>query len=682
MSRKSATVTVVLTITLTFLSVGFSGAEEKLQGQISVSPAEKSGEISPDIYGLFSATVFHHYDQGMWAEMLKDRKFAEPDRQEGDYGVVRKWFSIGRNEKTYFMHDNTIYYSGTQSQKIISESPANTRTGIGQAGLCLKKDRGYDVRLNLKQQSIKTPVVVTMEDDSGVYAKEEITIPDTDWNRFEFKLKPAQSDKNGKFTITFSGEGTLWVGTASVLPDDNLSGFRRDVVEALKEIRPPNIRWPGGCNVDCWRWKQAIGDADRRPAVFDKAFKKEDEWIPNDVGIDEFMELCRLLGAKPYMVVNAGDGTAQEAADWVEYCNGSTDTEYGKLRAENGHPEPYNVKLWNIGNELFGNWEPGHVDEETYAKKCVDFSKAMRIVDKDIKIVACGGRYWKYPGWNKAIFKIAGDKIDYLSLHSYAKKYRNWLKKKDLEDKKLAEELYWYLVSSPYGVEEQIYETDKEIRSALPDRADVTIAFDEWNAFYYREPKEEIDFALRDGLYAAGMFHAFRRQHKAVTIADIWGPVNANPMIRVNQCGLFFNPQYLIFKMYADHSGPILVRTDVKCETYPAPEYEKGRPQAIGNIPYLDASATMSEDGKTLYLAIINRHISDDIAAKVSVDKWPFVPDVKLVELYDDDYMTENTFENPDRLKINESTVNIAQNPFNYTFKKHSVTILQFQKTE
>ena len=653
--------------------------KQQTRGSIHVANSQQLGRISPDIYGLFSATVFHHFDQGLWAEMLQSRKFAEPDRQEGDYGVVKGWFSIGRGKTTYFMHDNTIYYSGTQSQKIISEDTANQRTGIGQGGLCFKKGNGYQVRLNLMQKDITGTAKVTFEGQNVVYAEQVLTIPPGDWRRFGFTLMPSQSDENGKFTITFSGTGTLWAGTASVMPDDNVSGFRKDVIEALRAIKPPNIRWPGGCNVDCWRWKQAIGDRDKRPAVFDEAFRKENEWIPNDVGIDEFMELCRLTGAKPYMVVNAGDGTAAEAADWVEYCNGNADTKYGKLRAENGHQQPYKVKLWNIGNELFGNWEPGHVDEETYAAKCVEFGKAMRAVDKDIKLVLCGGRYWKYPRWNQALFRIAGEYMDYLSLHSYAKKYRRTLKKDDLKDPRMAEELYYYLASSPYGVEEQIIETDKEIRAALPNRPDVTIAFDEWNAFYYRAPKEEIDFAQRDSVYTAGMFHAYRRQHKAVTIANIWGPVNANPMIRVNQCGLFLNPQYLIFKMYADHSGPILLASNVECDSFDAPEYERGRPQAIGQIKYLDASVTLSNDGKTLYLAVINLHAEKRVKTEISFDKYGFSSTVKLCEQHDEDYMTENTFENPNRLQITEAELKNVTNNFTYTFKPHSVTIMEFR---
>lgn len=663
-----------------FSVFGSLNAANQLEGEITVSTFEKVGNINPDIYGLFMELVLRQFDGGIWAEMLKSRKFAEDDGEPGEeyYGIVKPWFPIGRNQKTHFAHDNTIYYCGRQSQKIVTENGTGHRCGIGQDGLYFEKQKRYEVRLNLKQEDIRGAIVITLEGENGIYSQKEIGITDTSWNRFSFTLKPAQTDKNGKFTISFFGSGTLWVGTASLMADDNVSGFRKEVVEAIRAIRPPNIRWPGGNISSCYHWTDGIGDRDKRPPRYDKAFPKADEWLSNDVGIDEFIELCRLTGARPCVALNAGDGTTREAANWVEYCNGSLNTKYGKLRAQNGHHEPYSVKLWGIGNEMFGNWQIGHVDEETYARRHLEIAKAIRAVDKDIKIVASGGRYWKYPRWNRALFEIADGYFDYLSLHSYAKKYRSTLKKEDLKDPGLAEETYYYIVSSPYGLEEQIVETDKEIRKALLGRPEVTIAFDEWNAMLYRTPKT--DFALRDGIYTAGVLHAFRRQFEAVTLANFASVVNMIPLIRVNEYGIFLNPQYLVFKMYLNHSGPTLLGTVVKCDSFPAPEYERGRPQAKGRIPYLDASATMSEDENIVYVAVINLHADKSVKTKVSFDKWDFSSEVRVLELYDDDYMAENTFEQPDRMTIKEGILSDISNSFGYNFRPHSVTIMEFRK--
>lgn len=675
MGRKTA---VVAFLVASIFMLGASQAAKQLEGKIFISTTEKLGKIDADIYGQFMPMVLREFEGGIWAQMLRNRKFAGNDGEDETYGIINSWYAIGRNEKTHFAQDNTIYYLPVQSQKIVSEDANNVRIGIGQKGLYFEKSKSYQVRVNLKQQGIASPVTVALESKDGTYASKDITISGTDWIRFSFTLTPGQTDKDGRFTITFAGSGTLWIGTVSLMPEDNISGFRKDILEALRAIRPPNIRWPGGCNVEDYNWEDGLGDRDKRPARFNIGFVHE--WISNDVGIDEFMELCRLTGAKPYVNVNIGTGKAQEAANWVQYCNGDVDTKYGKLRAKNGHPQPYKVQLWGIGNEMYGNWQLGHLDEETYARKYLAFAKAMRAVDGNIKLIASGGRYWKFPRWNQAIFKIAGDYVDYLSLHSYAKKYRRDTKKEDLKNLEFAKETYYYVVSSPYGVEEQIIETDKEIRAALPGRDDIKIAFDEWNAMLYRIPSREMNPALRDGIYTAGIFHAFRRQFDAITLADFASTINLVPLIWTNTSTIVLNPQYLAFKMYAEHSGTTLLGSEVKCESFVLPEYEKGRAQAKGQTAYLDVSATESKDEKGVYVAVINLHGQEDIKTDIKFDRWDFSSEVKIFKLCAEDYMAENTFEKPDEVTIKEEVLSKTENGFNYNFAAHSVTIMEFRR--
>jgi alpha-N-arabinofuranosidase len=663
-----------------------------LDGRIEIFADQPIGAINPDIYGHFTELVYRCFYGGLWAEMLSMRKFEGDDGEGDQYGVVKPWYPIGRTPHTRFMHDNTHYYCGVQSQKIASQEKKERRVGIGQRGLYLEKARKYQVRVNLCHDTLQSPVVIALEGEQGIYAREEFDLSEGEWSRFEFTLTPSHSDRNASFTITFQGSGTLWIGTASLMPADHLSGFRKDVVEAVQEINPPNIRWPGGNFVSYYNWEDGIGDRDRRPPRPNHAYlgaqgeewEGGKPWEPNDVGIDEFLELCRILGAKPYVAVNAGNGTPEEAAHLVEYCNGSSGSAYGAKRAANGRPEPYSVELWGIGNEMFGNWQGGHVDDETYARRHLAIAKAMRAVDPSIKLVGTGGRYWFYPGWNQALFQIAGDNLDYLSLHSYAKKYRNIMKKEDLENPEFAKEFYYYIVSSPHGIEEQIDLTAKEIQLTFKDTGEVSVAFDEWNCWAYRAPRFEVEFALRDGLYTAGVLHAFRRQCNVLKLANFSMTVNCLPMIRVNQEGMFFNPQYLVFKMYMNHQGPILVRSRVDCDTYPAPEYEKGRPQAIGQIPYLDTSATLSEDGRKLYLAVINRHDSETIETGIDIKGWESTLPGKILWLAGEHYMTENSFDLPDQVRIEESTIEDVKTSFTHRFEPHSVTIFEFHqdKTE
>ncbi|UCH10011.1 MAG: hypothetical protein JSU61_12525 [Fidelibacterota bacterium] len=659
-----------------------------MDAKIQVSAAKHIGTIHPDIYGHFTELIYRSFHGGLWAEMLSVRKFEGDDGEGDQYGVVRPWYPIGRTAQIHFMHDNTLFYCGSQSQKIVSKERSDHQVGIGQGNLFLEQGQDYEVRLNVRQEGIRSPIRVCLEGEGQEVARHEFQMNDTEWTRQSFILKPTDSDPSGSFTITFQGSGTLWLGTASLMRADHLSGYRRDVIEAIRDIRPPNIRWPGGNFVSTYHWMDAIGDRDQRSprpnyatmGALGEEWEGGKPWEPGDVGIDEFMELCRLTGARPYVAVNAGNGTPEEAAQLVEYCNGPADSTHGALRAGNGHPEPYGVELWGIGNEMFGSWQHGHVDEETYARRHLAFGQAMRAVDPTIKLVATGGRYWFYPGWNQALFRIAGDYVDYLSLHSYAKKYRNHMQKEDLEDPAFAEEFYYYIVSSPYGIEEQIRLTGEEIRDTLPDKPEMKVAFDEWNCWAYRAPRHEVEFALRDGLYTAGVFHAFRRQWDVCTLANFAMTVNALPMIRVNKSGLFFNPQYLVFKMYLNHQGPNLVESTVECDTYPAPEYEQGRPQAIGNIPYLDTSATLSEDGKTLFLAVVNMHDREAIQADIALAGFEPGPRADVIWLDGEHYMTENTFDDPNKVILKEKEIGMEGTTIRYPFPPHSVTIMEFTR--
>jgi alpha-N-arabinofuranosidase len=659
-----------------------------MKAQIKIQADKQIGTINPDVYGHFEELAYRCFYGGFWAEMLKVRKFEGDDGEGKQYGVIRPWYPIGRTENTHFMHDNTIYYCGKQSQKIISWENKNHKTGIAQGNLYFEKNKGYEIRINLKQIDIQNPIIFTLEGENSTYATHEVSLSDTDWTILSFKLTPSNTDHNGKLKITFVGKGTLWLGTVSMMPEDHISGYRRDVIEAVKKIKPPNMRWPGGNFVSYYHWEDGIGDRDKRPPKPNTAYsgakgeewESNQPWEPNDVGIDEFLELCRLTGAKPYMAVNAGDGTPEEAANLVEYCNGPNNSKYGKKRADNGHPEPYRIELWGIGNEMFGNWQGGHVDEETYARRHLAIAKAMRAVDPKIKLVASGGRYWFYPKWNQAFFSIAKGYFDYIALHSYAKKYRTHMKKEDLNDPDFREEFYYYIVSSPYGIEEQIELTAREIHKSLPNNPEVSVAYDEWNCWAYKAPRHEVDFALRDGLYTAGVFHAFRRQCNSLTLANFSMTVNCLPMIRVNRSGLFLNPQYHIFDMYMNHQGPNLVESQIECKTFEAPEYEKGRTQAIRQIPYLDISSTMSENGEILYLGIINLHIKNAIETEIIINGWKLQSKGKMIWLNGEDYMSENNFEEPDNVTIMDKKIDIPETAMRYNFPPHSVTILEFYK--
>jgi alpha-N-arabinofuranosidase len=199
-------------------------------------------------------------------------------------------------------------------------------------------------------------------------------------------------------------------------PDSPLAdkdGYRADVLDAIRRLRTPLLRWPGGNFASGYHWLDGVGPKGERPTRFDHAWRKRE---PNTFGTHEFIQYCRLLEAEPYLCVNMGSGTLEEAASWVEYCNRPEGTYYADLRRRNGAAEPFNVRYWGLGNEVFGFWQIGQMSAEEYALRAREFAKMMQLTDAGIRLIACGAHQ---PTWDWEVIKTAGRYIDYISVHSY-----------------------------------------------------------------------------------------------------------------------------------------------------------------------------------------------------------------------------------------------------------------------
>ncbi|MEM6281592.1 MAG: hypothetical protein AAF787_05315, partial [Chloroflexota bacterium] len=399
-----------------------------LKASIKLDHTHIIGEVHDYLYGANLEHVGQSVYGGIWAEMLRDRKFAGHDwmytgASEGlhninpNVGIVVPWEAVNPDYgRVRFVHDNTTFYTGSQSQRITISEAGGKPHGIQQKGLYLQADTSYDIRLVLKGDG--QAVAISLGD-----AKWHIDAVADDWTTYETRLTPHKDNTNGALTITIEHAGNLWIGCASVMPSDNLHGFRADVIAALRDWRPTFLRYPGGNFVSAYDWRSGVGDRDRRPCYLDTAWH---QWETNDMGTDEFIELCELVRSDAVLTVKMGTGTPQEAAAWVEYCNGSAETKYGAMRAANGSPEPYNLKLWFVGNEQFGNWQHGHMDAETYARRYLEFVRAMRAVDDELELIAVGVPTDLYGHWNELVLEHAERDIDHLSVHYYSIRTEKW----------------------------------------------------------------------------------------------------------------------------------------------------------------------------------------------------------------------------------------------------------------
>jgi alpha-L-arabinofuranosidase len=330
--------------------------------------------------------------RSLWSEMLDDRKFyfpisskiAPPPTGPRFFRMMalRLWRPVGPD--SIVVMDKRDPFVGEQSPRI--SLSASTPHGIRQAGLALVGGRRYTGYIYLRgDPGARVSVALIWGRATGDRVTARFAPLTGAYQRFRFDVSPGADTADGTFEITGMGSGSFHIGTVSLMRADNVDGFRPDTIALLRQLHSGFWRFPGGNFTADFNWYDSVGDRDRRPPVFDDAWNAVQS---NDVGLDEFMTLCRLLGAAPYITVNAGFGDAHSAADEVEYMNGSTATRFGALRARNGHPQPYHVTFWNIGNEPYGPWELGRTDLKYYVLKHNDFTRAMRKVDPSITLLA------------------------------------------------------------------------------------------------------------------------------------------------------------------------------------------------------------------------------------------------------------------------------------------------------
>src|SRR4030042_3623809 len=315
--------------------------------------ASKTGEpIHRYVYGQFTELLFNLYEKGIWAEMLSDRKFfypvdlskeLKPVNRKGNFN---RWRPIGPDE--FVVMDRQRAFVGEHSPCVKLEG--QTAHGVSQSGIVLRKDRKYTGRIFLAGDA-EAKVEISLVWGSGSDDRQTISISSLsgEYTKFPLNFTSAADTGDGRLEIVGGGHGSFNIGVASLMPADNIDGFRADMIKLLKELDSGIYRWPGGNFVSGYEWRDGMGAIDKRPAAYDFAWNTVEY---NDVGPDEFLTLCSLLGIDPYICVNSGFGDAYSAAQWVEYCNGSIDTPMGKLRAANGHDEPHKVKGWGIGNRV------------------------------------------------------------------------------------------------------------------------------------------------------------------------------------------------------------------------------------------------------------------------------------------------------------------------------------------
>ena len=320
---------------------------QSLEPNVSIDLEAQKEPMSPYIYGQFIEHMGKSIYGGLWAEMLTDRKFYHKP------GTSASPWEVSVDSTAIALDAN----NGFTEQALPVFNVKDDSVLIYQDSISLYADKSYIGRIVYKAENGVTGVEIGLETTNSSTAMGLINSESTDFITKEFKLKPKSNFGDlAKLNVSFKGTGKVTLAAISLMPEDNIEGFRPDVIALLKELDSPIYRWPGGNFVSGYDWKDGIGNPDARPTRYERAWNGLEY---NDVGIHEFMQLCKILDAEANIAVNTGLGDAELAANEVEYFNGAATTPMGKRRAANGHPEAYDVQLWAVGNEMFGDWQLG-----------------------------------------------------------------------------------------------------------------------------------------------------------------------------------------------------------------------------------------------------------------------------------------------------------------------------------
>ena len=453
----------------------------------------------------------------------------------------------------------------------------------------------------------------------------------------------------------------------SHLADEN--GFRRDVIEALRRIRTPVIRWPGGCFVSAYPWKKGVG---RRVPYYDKAWRVEE---PNTFGTDEFARLCREVGAEPFICTNAGTGSPEDMSDWVEYCNLDIG-EWAARRRANGHDEPFGVRYWSIGNENYGPWEMGAKTADEWALLVLEAAKMMKRVDHRIELAIAS-----IPDldWNAKALREAGDLLDWISIHGY------WSR---ASDDGVFEKGYDNLIARAFEPEARIVSV-KHILGALGYLGKLRIAFDEWNLRGWCHPNfmafgaadhalmdaNDINsnYTMADAVFTACFLNSCLRHCDVVGMANFSPAVNTVGAIFTHADGIVLRPTFHVFDLFANYSYEEILHSALRTPAFEA-ETEEGESQSV---PQLDAVVTRDPASGNLGITLVNLHGAAAISCRIRGLGAGGCSEGTLRTVNGDAVDAYNDVDQPDAVSISEHRLTIGDMAdFTVDCPPHSVSVL------
>ena len=619
-----------LSVLLIVLTSNLPATAETVTVQIDF---ESTGEpINPFLYGQFIEHLGRSIYGGIWAEMLEDRKFYFPvtksyapykDLEDTEFPVVgaSPWQIIGDPSSVRMLGEDS--FVGEHTPLIdqgagIRQRDLGVRTGIEYTG--------YIWARPTQKESAELEVTLVWGESDADREAQTLRFDGGEYSRKTFTFTPRKTVPRGAVLEIRAVRGALLIGTVSLMPGDNVRGMRADTLALLKQLDGTIYRWPGGNFVSGYNWRDGIGDRDRRPP------RKNPAWTGiehNDFGTDEFIDFCREIGTEPMIAVNTGLGDAYSAAQWVEYTNADPETIAGSWRSANGHPDPYDVQYWSVGNEMFGSWQLGFMQLHHYVIKHNEVAEAMWEVDPDLLLVGVGAlgeinekhdpqQVERDIGWSQGMLEGSADHMDLISEHVYVGR-TPWSETGRVE-------LSEHVLTARDAIRSKA-EGHRELQASLgilKDRV-VPIALDEWNYWHRDYVYGELgcSYDLADALGLAVGLHELFRQSDIIQMANYAQTVNVIGAIKTTRIAAEMETTGLVLQMYRANHGqmPLQLTSDF--------------------APY-DIVAALTEDGEALTLGIVNP-TAEEIEVNLDAGQGSLGQSATRWHLSGDDEFAHNT---------------------------------------
>ena len=642
---------------------------------IEIDAAKVQHAIPRTIYGTFLEPIGHSTYGGLWAQVLENPSFEEnlwsagrirqmlaerPELADSSaMGLPLPWQALDAAQG--WRYEPRWGDAANSARSLLIMALPGKQTGIRQQ-VYLPVDRvlRYTGSLYAKPVSGPREIEISLRKRNRpqeVLAKQTVRAGSNGWSRLEFALEIPKgmlaSREAADFAIAVADEARMLVDQVFLFPADQVDGMNPEMVEMAKALATPVVRF-GGNYTSGYHWRDGIGPMDQRRSMLNQSWGMPEY---NHFGTDEFLRFCRLIGAQPQIAINLGSGTPAEAADWVSYVNQKWNRGSGGL-------------LWELGNELWGNFQIGYPTEARVAERTKEYSDAVRKADPRSRLIATGQDPDHFESWNAAQLRNAPEALDYLSTHFVVRTAD--VLKADASREFIAQAA----LALPVGLERQLRAMKRQIDSDAKTRDRVKIAFTEW-LFSGPVAQAPMYNNLGGALCAAGFLNALMRVADFTTVSDMTGLIEFGGIWQKNG-RVYGVPAYWAFRMYSTAEGTRLVETTVQTGQY---DVEQGvrRIPTIPSVPYLDVVSALNDSGTKLTLYCVNRNLTEEARATVRVSGFT-AASARGQQLTASDLYAVNDDAQPEAVVPARAAVSAQGGQFRHTFPARSVTVIELRR--